>query len=73
MRPHARRRLTNADQPGHRQWNLTNSFRPAFSDDALARSATDLRTSSTFAADLRTKAAPAQAQHLTTERPAAAT
>lgn len=50
--------------------NLTNSSRPAFTDAALAQSAADLRTSSTFAADFRTKAAPALAQqlHLTTEQ-----
>src|SRR5438093_8669342 len=36
--------------------HLTNSFRPAFTDAALAQSAADLRTSSTFADDFRTKA-----------------
>jgi hypothetical protein len=44
--------------------DLTNSFRPAFTDAALAQSATDLRTSTTFADDFRTKAAPALAQQL---------
>ncbi len=44
--------------------NLTNSFRPAFTDSALAQSAADLRTSMTFADDFRTKAAPALAQQL---------
>lgn len=50
--------------------NLTNSFRPAFSDAALDQSAADLRTSSTFADDFRTKAAPALARelHLTPEQ-----
>jgi len=42
--------------------NLTNSFRPDFTDSALAQSAADLRTSKTFADDFRTKAAPALAQ-----------
>jgi hypothetical protein len=44
--------------------HLTNSFRPAFTDAALAQSAADLRTSSTFADDFRMKAAPALAQRL---------
>ena len=44
--------------------NLTNSFRPDFTDSALAQSAADLRTSKTFADDFRTKAAPALAQQL---------
>jgi hypothetical protein len=44
--------------------NLTNSFRPAFTDSALAQSAADLRTSKTFADDFRAKAAPALAQQL---------
>jgi hypothetical protein len=44
--------------------HLTNSFRPAFTDAALAQSAADVHTSSTFAADFRTKAAPALAQQL---------
>ena len=50
--------------------NLTNSFRPAFTDAALAQSKLDLATSTTFAADFRTKAAPALAQqlHLTPEQ-----
>lgn len=50
--------------------NLTNSFRPAFTSAALDQSAADLRTSSTFADDFRTKAAPALAQelHLTPEQ-----
>ena len=34
--------------------NLTNSFRPDFTDSALAQSAADLRTSKTFADDFRT-------------------
>jgi hypothetical protein len=44
--------------------NLTNSFRPYFTDPALAQSAADLRTSKAFADDFRTKAAPALAQQL---------
>ena len=49
---------------------LTNTFRPAFTDAALAQSAADLRTSATFANDFRTKAAPAFAQqlHITPEQ-----
>ena len=34
--------------------NLTNSFRPAFTDVALDQSAADLRTSSAFADEFRT-------------------
>jgi hypothetical protein len=44
--------------------NLTNSFRPAFTDSSLAQGNADLKVATSFANDFQTEAAPALAKQL---------